>query len=476
MRFNIRHILPLALMTFGCGAETSFSEEPVVEAAEIGVHQQSMLQVTACTDCLSSTTGARLLTGFDRERIEGDVYHYSLRLQVGPDAAHDVVVLHRVVREWLPWFPVPTSDAAFLVHGDAWDFRGAFMASTLTRDPGVAKDHSVAVYLAQKGVDVWGIDLRWTQVPETTQDFTFMKNWNLGTHAQDVGAGLSVARTMRLLTGSSGAPMHLLGWSRGAQMAYAYMNTEARLPKSQRNVSGFIPVDMALKFGPEANQQREWACARAQLGEQLLAQGRYEGNLSGAGAGVTILSVGQAAIAMPDVIAPAPLPALPFRDLGRAVGAATFSFLTDPSNNVNPSVPFYHFTAGTFDAGGSLTKLRHVNDRQFFDFLSSAHPYQSFTEMVEGDQLMCGKKNLPYDDYLKDVKVPVLYVGAEGGFGSYGVYSAKSVLGSQDVTVLLVKENAATGRLAEYGHADLWLAGDAEKKVWEPIYNWMKRH
>ncbi|ATB30617.1 hypothetical protein [Melittangium boletus] len=469
MRFNLRHILPLALMTFGCGAETSFSEAPV-EAAEIGVHQQSMLQVTACADCLSSTPGARFLTGFDREWIKGDVYHYSLRLQVGP-GAHDVVVLHRVVREWLPWFPVPSSDAAFLVHGDAWDFRGAFMSSTLTSD---SKDDSVAVYLAGKGVDVWGIDLRWTQVPAATQDFTFMKNWNLGTHAQDVGSGLSVARSMRLLTGSGGAPMHLLGWSRGAQVGYAYMNTEARLPKPQRNVSGFIPVDMAVKFGPEAAQQREWACTRAQMGEQFLAQGRYEGSLSGPGAGVTIMSVGEAAIAMPDVTAPAPLPALPFRDLGRAVGAATFSFLTDAANNVNPSVPFYHFAAGSFDASGSLTGLRYVGDRRFFDFLSSAHPYQSFTEMVEGDQLLCGKKNLPYDDFLKDVKVPVLYVGAEGGFGAYGVYAAKNLLGSQDVTALLVKNES--GRPAEFGHADLWLADDAAKRVWEPIYNWMKRH
>ncbi|MBM7119443.1 hypothetical protein [Archangium primigenium] len=475
MRFNIRHLLPLVLMTFGCGAESLPPETPV-DAADVGTlggQHQSMREVTQGSQALlSGLADARLLTGFEREQIIGDIAHYSIRVQVGP-GANDVVVLHRVVREWLPWLPVRATDGAFFVHGDAWDFRGAFMASTLTQT--VARDHSVAVYLAQQGMDVWGIDLRWTQVPEATQDFSFMKKWNLGTHAADVGEGLSLARTVRQLTGSGNGQLNLVGWSRGAQVTYAYMNEEARLPKGQRHVSGFIPVDLGVKFGPEAAQQREWACTRAQVGELLLAQGQYEGSLSGPGAGVTIRSVGQAAINLPDITAPTPLPALPFRQLGRLVGAATFSFLTDAANNINPSVPFYHFSAGRFGADG-LPTLQYVNDRQFFDFLASAHPYQSFTEMVEGEQLLCGKKDLPYDDHLKDVKVPVLYVGAAGGFGAYGVHSVKQVLGSKDVSVRLVQLNADAGRLEDFGHADLWLGNNAKGLVWEPIYKWMKAH
>ena len=72
--------------------------------------------------------------------------------------------------------------------------------------------------------------------------------------------------------------------------------------------------------------------------------------------------------------------------------------------------------------------------------------------------------------------MPVLYVGAGGGFGSYGVYSARQ-LGSKDVSVHLVQRQAeAANRIADYGHADLFLASDAETAVWEPIYKWMKKH
>ncbi|MFY0583529.1 hypothetical protein ACN28S_62815 [Cystobacter fuscus] len=132
---------------------------------------------------------------------------------------------------------------------------------------------------------MWGIDLRWTQVPLETADFSFMKGWSLGTHAEDVGKAMGVARRVRTLTGSGNGKMNLLGWSRGAQVAYAYMSAETREPASQRHVSGFIPVDMVFKFGPEAPAERQAACERAQAGEAILAQGRYEGNLGGPGAG-----------------------------------------------------------------------------------------------------------------------------------------------------------------------------------------------
>ena len=473
MRFNLRHLLPLAMLSFGCGAENA-AGEPSEAAVDVEqMQEQSMLQAAGCTSCLAST-GATVQSVLSREQLKNDVYHYTLRMQVGPDAEHDVVVLHRVVRERLPWLPVSAPEAAFLVHGDAWDFRGAFLASTLTQT--VPVEQSIAVYLAQQGVDVWGIDLRWTQVPANTPDTRFMKNWNLGTHAQDVGTGLAVARVLRGLTGSGTGSMNLLGWSRGAAVAYAYMNAESQLPKAQRQVSGFIPVDMVFKFAPEAQQQREWACARAQVGEILLSQGQYEGSLSGPGAGVTILSVGQAAVAAPNVIASAPLPPLTYSQLGLTVGAATFSLLTDANNNINPAVPFYHFAAGVFGQDGLPTGLQYVQPRQFFDFLSSAHPYQSFTEMVETDQLLCGKKDLPYDDHLKDVKVPVLYVGAAGGFGSFGTYVPRYLLGSKDVTVHMVQRLPDAARVADYGHADLFLSSDAKTAVWAPIYQWMKSH
>lgn len=471
MRFNLRHIAPLFLLSVGCGVDTPpAGASPAV--TEVEEQARTMLEASDCAECLVGSTSARLTSGFEREQVTGDIYHYRIRVQVGPDAAHDLITLHRVVREQAAWLPARSPESVFMVHGDAWDFQGAFMA----RAPAVPVEQSIAVYLAQQGVDVWGIDLRWTHVPLETQDFSFMKGWNLGTHAGDVGTGLTVARATRLLTGSGGDPMTLLGWSRGAAVSYAYLNSESQLPAVLRQVKSFIPVDMAVKFGPGAEQQRQWACVRAQVGEKALAQGRYEGSLSGPGAGLSILQLGQAALAYPNVTASAPLPPLTYRQLGVTLGAATFTFQTNEASGIQPSVPYYHFTAGVFGADGTPTGLQFVSEPQLFSFFSAAHPYQSFTEQVETDELMCGQKNLPYDDHFKDVKVPVLYVEAAGGYGSYGEYTVKSLLGSKDVSFLKVQRLSDAARVADYGHVDPFLASDAKTAVWAPLREWLKRH
>lgn len=470
MRFNLRHLLPLALLTMGCGVDSPCS--PLVANA---TESQSLSYLR----CLVDVDDVHVMSDFTREHVVDDVYHYSLRLQVGPDAKHDVIGLHRVVRERAAWQPVASANAVFFVHGDGWDFQGAFMASTLTGS--VDTKHSAAVYMAREGADVWGIDQRWTQVPLQTQDFSFMKDWNLGTHAKDVGTGLAVARQVRQFTGSGNGQMKLLGWSRGAQVGYAYLNSETRLPASKRHVDGFIPVDMVFNFGPKNDAQatalKQAACVRAQVGQFALSQGRYEGNLSGPGAGMSIIAVGQGALGAPNVPAPAPLPPLTFRQLGVTLGSATYTFLTDVPNHIEPPVPFYHFVAGTFSAAGMPTGFKYLfNERQFFDFLVSANPFQDLRQQVEGDELLCGAVDLPYDDYLKDVKVPVLYVGAAGGFGKYGEFTVKNQLGSKDVTVQRVGFESDADRGKDFGHADLWLAKDAQRQVWEPIFKWVRKH
>ena len=80
---------------------------------------------------------------------------------------------------------------------------------------------------------------------------------------------------------------------------------------------------------------------------------------------------------------------------------------------------------------------------------------------------------LPYDDYLAEVKVPVLYVGAEGGFGHSGEYST-TLLGSTDVTTLNV--SLLPDPSLDFGHSDLFWADNAQTVAWEPIYNWVRSH
>ena len=78
---------------------------------------------------------------------------------------------------------------------------------------------------------------------------------------------------------------------------------------------------------------------------------------------------------------------------------------------------------------------------------------------------------MPYDDRLAEV--PVLYVGAEGGLGRYGVYST-TLLGSTDVTTHVV--SLSPEQSLDFGHADLLWAENAPRVVWGPIYEWLRAH
>lgn len=183
--------------------------------------------------------------------LGNQVVEYSAMVQVGP-GSHDIIGLHRVVKEIAPWVPITTYDSLMMVHGDAWPFDGAFLDSPASG--------AAPIYLAQDSVDVWGIDLRWTLVPAATADFTFMKDWGLDTDGQDLGIALSIARADRYYTGSSFSKMLLLGWSRGGQLGYTYLAAETTRPVPQRHVSGFIPADIYLKV-PLNDPKQADACA-----------------------------------------------------------------------------------------------------------------------------------------------------------------------------------------------------------------------
>jgi hypothetical protein len=67
MRFNLRHIVPVALLSLvGCGVETPVSETVPVAAEELG-QARSMLQLSSdCPGCLAGTEGASFASGFER--------------------------------------------------------------------------------------------------------------------------------------------------------------------------------------------------------------------------------------------------------------------------------------------------------------------------------------------------------------------------------------------------------------------------
>jgi hypothetical protein len=78
-----------------------------------------------------------------------------------------------------------------------------------------------------------------------------------------------------------------------------------------------------------------------------------------------------------------------------------------------------------------------------------------------------------FDDQLTDIRIPILYIGAEGGVGSYGVYTS-SLTSSTDITNHVVSKCVDRG--IDYGHADIWIAHDADMLIWKPIYHWLLAH
>jgi hypothetical protein len=80
-------------------------------------------------------------------------------------------------------------------------------------------------------------------VPAATSDFAFMADWGLDKQYKDLGLAVTLARTVRLLTGNGFDKMNLLGYSSGSATGYALINAETQLPPGRRQVGGWIPVD-----------------------------------------------------------------------------------------------------------------------------------------------------------------------------------------------------------------------------------------
>jgi hypothetical protein len=335
-----------------------------------------------------------------------------------------------------------------------WAFDAAFAG-----DVGLpARAPNVATYLAQRGDDVWGIDLRWTLVPAGTSDLSFMRGWDMSTDVRDVRVGTSIQRAVRALTGAGSGPSALLGWSRGGQIAYGYANYEAQLPPLLRNVNALIPVDIAMRFAPADDASRQTLCQVYQEGQQALSEGVYSADVS------VYAQIGQAALQAPD--APSELiPPYTNRQAALLVGVAV--------NGVfNAS---FHFVAPKGqDADGVPTGLAYTPPRNWFGFLSRGAAFESQGTLVQGSKVMCGLPD-PLVSNLGRIRVPVLYLAAAGGFGTTGIYST-TLLGSTDVTTNVVRLRASGQEDLDFGHVDLWLGENAAELVWNPLHGWLQAH
>jgi len=422
--------------------------------AHAGSHQEVWRQAMDRGHALESLT---------RTALPGGLAEYNAVVRVG-SGEFDKIGLHRVVREVGPWLPARASKGLFFVHGSASTFNTVLLPGVVSSD--FPATQGLAYFLAKAGIDVWGIDLRWTFVPLETTDFSFMRDWNIGTHVSDTRLAAKVARIVRGLTGSGFDRLFFSGHSLGTEIIYAFADADTQRPRAERDVKGLIPIEMSYKLtSPETQSLRDQAAVRYQIYKQLYDSGTYV--FSNAAA----IGVLQLALAAPDDPSPV-LPGLTNRQTALFLLCDTYLTSQPP---LAPYTPWYHYTAGTLDANGLPNGLRFGDADSLFRLGLSFPPYQLMSEGYEIDALLSDAVDSPYDDHLGEITVPVFYVGAAGGFGEPALETL-SLLGSTDKTSLIVRLLPPGQEAFDYGHLDALFGSNAPDLVWKPILAWLRAH
>jgi hypothetical protein len=136
--------------------------------------------------------------------------------------------------------------------------------------------------------------------------------------------------------------------------------------------------------------------------------------------------------------------------------------------------PSYHLNAPILD-GNVAVGLRESPETVVDEWLASSPPHQSMRESADTDALTCGDPPLPADVPLSRIRVPLLLLGAAGGYGAHAIYSTTQV-GSSDVTTLIVRQLPPEREAEDFGHADLLFSPDAAALAWQPLLVWLRSH
>lgn len=411
----------------------------------------------ACRVFEQDTASCTMLGSMQKRILIDDIVQLTFLLKVGPQD-EDVIRIHRVVRE-VNGKPIVAAHGVFFTHGNLFGFEETFLTGFLSSHAPTSQ--SLAIFLASHNLDVWGIDLRWIQVPTATTDFAFMASWNISSDVQDVRTAMLIARTIRLATGSGFGKLHLAGWSSGGIINYALADKEAVLPSFLHQAKTLIPLDTMYKVDPAFPDVIQNACNRFDIFKALVDAGIFYSDEGAQVAGLT-----QLAVLDPD----GPSPAVPGLTNRQAI-----LFLVGIFPDPNPLVPFFHQVAVTFDDNGIPLEPRFSDEALVIDFLLSPAPFISLGQRVDFEQIFCDQLPSPHADNLDKIDLPVLYIGAEGGFGSFGTYT-QSLFASTNVTNIVVRLEVPENRQIDFAHSELLLGRDAQPLIWQPVLDWILVH
>lgn len=390
---------------------------------------------------------------FGREELTGNIAHYWWTIPFG-DGPHDRIRLHRVVKERHAYRPIRARKNLFALHGTPGHFEVMFLFGSQTSAP---DDQSLAVFLADQDVDVWGIDQAYTLIPADETDFSSMADWGLQFDVDNLRLGMGVARLLRWFTGSGRGKMTLLGYSTGMVTGFAALNDETQLHRRARHIGAFIPVDnYYLTQEPEWN---EADCANLELNAELLDAGIYALDY-----GVLFQTMGNLALSDPDGISPI-VPDFNNMQMALFAGAMTGALFGFPGD--------LHFLGGVFEEGMPVD-LAYTPTVQYLEWLQGFNNFNATRFDYDISSLYCPDVDSPFDDHLHLIDVPVLFVGAGGGWGNMMDYTASLLTGADDVSVHTVSLNSEM--LLDIGHVDIFTAECAALEFWTPMYQWLVDH
>lgn len=424
----------------------------------IDLHQQmvSAKAVANTEQNLKRTKKGKYFVSIKRSELCSGIAHYQFEVRLGKNE-FDVVRIHRVVREHRPYRPVGTKGEIFMIHGASQDFDDIFLR------PGVDKpdaQNSSPVYLASNDIDVWGIDLGWTLVPEETGDFSFMQDWGVERDVDHVLASLSIARFIRGLTRQGFGRLNLLGFSYGATVAYAATGRETQKPRIFRNVKGLIPAEGLIKYAPEDEEFRIGACNRALVAQEQINNGIYQNNN-----GVVFGQIGELAVSAPDEDSP----------IAPGLTNYQFALFAGAVPPGSPPAPFWHFVGGEFNEAKIPIGLLYTDPARWIQLLRFLAPYQPRLQGFETSTCLCDEEDSGIDRNLGEISIPILYLGVAGGFGQQGVFSS-SLTKSKDITHHIVTQQPPELRAIDFGHGDLFMGEDAANLGWKVLNRWLENH
>lgn len=385
-----------------------------------------------------------------RQEIADGIAHYWFTVRIG-SGPYSRIGIHRVVKEWAPNRPINTSKALFFQHGDAKDFVGMMLPGL--NSPSTPRDFGMAAYLAKNDVDVWGIDQAWNLVPDDVTDYSFMAGWGLDKQQKDLRRAIGIARLARYLTGSPNDRMILAGYSSGAVTGFAALNAETQIGQGQRNIKGFVPVDLTIKTDDQG--MIDFFIGEYNRTKAILDNGMYEDF-------VPFRLLGQLGRNDPDGESPVfpgftNLQAALFLGAGPIFGA-----------------PHTHYLAGEWENDLPIG-LQFITNEQWFDFMESSPQYEPALFIKDYSVLVAEIEDSPFDDHFAEITVPILNFGAYGGLGYLTEY-AFGQIGSTDVTHHIIQLLPDDQGLYDFGHIDIFIASNAEELAWEPLLEWVSTH